>query len=79
MASKGRSGKTQCPGREDGKDAVTQDGMLPPRVNGSVQKIGHMLSDAYMSVKHIIHELKHNINEKFARMLNAVFHIIWRL
>ena len=31
--------------------------------------IGHMEPDAYMSVRHNIHKFKHNINEKFARML----------
>ena len=66
------------PGREDGKDAVTQKEMPSPTVNVN---IGHMEPDAYMSVKH-------NINEEFARMLpsqvegsgnSAVSHIMWRL
>ena len=38
MVSKRRSVEDAVPGREDVKDAVTQDEMLPPRVNGSMQK-----------------------------------------
>ena len=31
--------------------------------------IGHVEPDAYMTVKHSIHTSKHNVNEKFTRML----------
>ena len=37
MASTGRSVKDAVPGREDGKDAVTQDELQPPKANGGMQ------------------------------------------
>ena len=38
--------------------------------------IGHMEPDAYKSVKHNIHKSKHNINDKFARMLPSQVELV---
>ena len=37
VALKGRRVKDAVPGREDGKDAVTEDEMQPPNANGGMQ------------------------------------------
>ena len=88
VASKGRSVKGAVPGREEWKDAVTQDEMLPPKGQRRYANLGHMEPDAYRSVKHNIHRSKRDIGGKFAIMLpshmagsknSAIFHIMWRL
>ena len=62
VTSKGRSVNDAVPGREDGKDAVTQDENATTKGQRWYANIGHMGADAYMPVKHNIQKSKRNIN-----------------
>ena len=54
--------KDAVSGREDGKDAVTQDENATTKIQRRYANIGHMGPDAYKPVKHNIQKSKRNIN-----------------
>ena len=87
VASKDRSVTDAVPGQEDGKDAVTQDEMQPPKANGGVQILdtwGLTLTSPSSTTSISPSTTSTCVRENAAMSSgrskgSAVFHIMWRL
>ena len=79
VASKGRSVKDAVPGQEDGRDAVTQDEMQPPKANGGMP-LASPSSTTSISPSTTSTYVRENVAKSTGgSKSSAVFHNMWRL